>query len=177
MDATVLLRLSWPVRGGAQISWNNNDTVVTGSTPVQLSGGLPAGGTYNGNGVSDNIFYPDSAGPGAHIITYSYTDSGGCSASVTKTFVVVTGIQQSGAESTLLLYPNPVRDMLFVRSGISVPAGVRALVYDIAGNMVPVSYTVKNSDYYFNTALLESGMYVIKFSGTAGIICTRFTKL
>jgi gliding motility-associated-like protein len=45
------------------------------STPsFQLTGGNPGGGTYSGPGVVNNIFYPDSAGPGTHMITYTYTD-------------------------------------------------------------------------------------------------------
>lgn len=44
-----------------------------------LSGATPAGGTWSGNGVTNGIFYPDSAGVGSHQISYTYTDSNSCS--------------------------------------------------------------------------------------------------
>lgn len=46
-----------------------------------LSGGMPAGGTYSGPGVTDNNFDPAAAGVGTHAITYTYTDGNGCMAS------------------------------------------------------------------------------------------------
>jgi gliding motility-associated-like protein len=48
--------------------------VCVSTPPFLLSGGNPAGGTYSGLGVTNNIFDPDSAGVGAHVVTYSYTD-------------------------------------------------------------------------------------------------------
>ena len=47
--------------------------VVAGATPFSLSGGLPLGGVYAGEGVVEGIFDP-SIGPGTYEITYTYTD-------------------------------------------------------------------------------------------------------
>jgi len=41
--------------------------------------GTPAGGVFSGNGVSGNIFNPQSAGVGVHNIVYTYTDANACS--------------------------------------------------------------------------------------------------
>lgn len=51
--------------------------------PVLLSGGIPEGGIYYGDGVNSQtgIFNPGEAGEGLHLITYAYTDQYGCSAS------------------------------------------------------------------------------------------------
>ncbi len=38
--------------------------------PLFLSGAVPSGGTYNGPGVIENTFFPQFAGPGAHMIVY-----------------------------------------------------------------------------------------------------------
>src|SRR5262249_37424029 len=46
--------------------------------PVTIDG-LPAGGTFSGDGVSGNTFDPSQAGVGIHAVTYSYTDAAGCS--------------------------------------------------------------------------------------------------
>jgi|GEM_PF-6247718 len=42
--------------------------------PFLLTGGLPTGGTYSGNGVSNNILDPAAAPLGTNEITYTYTD-------------------------------------------------------------------------------------------------------
>ncbi len=48
--------------------------------PFLLTGGSPAGGIYSGTGVvNDTLFDPSIAGKGDHLITYTYTDSNGCS--------------------------------------------------------------------------------------------------
>jgi uncharacterized protein (TIGR02145 family) len=67
-----------------------NDPVTTvNSRPVTLRGGVPLGGTYSGPGVAGNIFSPSAAGPGNHIITYSVTNSMGCSKTATQTLSVL----------------------------------------------------------------------------------------
>lgn len=57
-----------------------------GNPPMTLYGGTPAGGTYSGPGVSDNLFDANIAGIGNHLITYNYTDVNLCS--VTCTFYI-----------------------------------------------------------------------------------------
>lgn len=50
----------------------------------------PTGGTYSGDGVSGNYFYPSMAGSGDHVITYSYTDNNLCTTITTDTITVDT---------------------------------------------------------------------------------------
>jgi hypothetical protein len=50
------------------------NTFCVSGNPVALSGGSPSGGTYTGNGILSNSFYPTTAGVGNHTITYNYTD-------------------------------------------------------------------------------------------------------
>jgi len=52
-----------------------NDMVVcVNDVPFALAGGAPVGGVYAGTGVAGGIFNPGNAGPGTHLITYTYTD-------------------------------------------------------------------------------------------------------
>ena len=46
--------------------------------PFDLTQGSPLGGNYSGTGVTGNVFDPQAAGIGTHIITYSYTDNNSC---------------------------------------------------------------------------------------------------
>jgi uncharacterized protein (TIGR02145 family) len=67
------------------------DPVITiNSQPIPLKGALPLGGTYSGPGVSAGIFYPAIAGPGTHILSYSYTNTWGCAGNTTASISVVT---------------------------------------------------------------------------------------
>ena len=48
--------------------------------PVELTGGLPEGGIYSGNGVENGFIYPSNIGAGETEIQYSYTETTtGCS--------------------------------------------------------------------------------------------------
>ncbi|WP_367392030.1 T9SS type A sorting domain-containing protein [Lewinella sp. LCG006] len=84
-------------------------TFSTGGLSVQvdagvqtgLSGGMPAGGVYSGNGVTDDgngmtySFDPAVAGEGENVITYTYADANGCGgeqgAVITVTALAVPG--------------------------------------------------------------------------------------
>jgi hypothetical protein len=55
-----------------------NQTCINGSV-LTLSGGLPSGGNYLGNGIIGNQFSPIIAGVGSHSIAYKFTSTNGCS--------------------------------------------------------------------------------------------------
>lgn len=63
-------------------------SVCSTDAPFNLTGGSPSGGSYSGNGVGAGIFNPATAGIGIHVITYSYTDTNGCSNNTTATIEV-----------------------------------------------------------------------------------------
>ncbi len=50
--------------------------------------GTPAGGIFNGPGMSGTIFDPAAAGPGLHAITYTYSDVNGCTNNVSANVTV-----------------------------------------------------------------------------------------
>ncbi len=55
----------------------------------ELSGASPVGGTYDGPGVTNGLFYPDSAGVGQHTIFYTFIDENGCNDSCTFLIIVL----------------------------------------------------------------------------------------
>jgi hypothetical protein len=83
--------------------------------PVTLTGGTPVGGTYSGDGVVGNTFDPSLAGAGSHEITYTYSDSNGCSNQSSLVLFVNVCLGMSEKESGLLVYPNPASDYLMVK--------------------------------------------------------------
>jgi Putative Ig domain/Secretion system C-terminal sorting domain len=61
--------------------------VCDNSGLLALSGGLPAGGTYSGTGVTGSDFDPSA---GTQTVTYSYTDANACSNSASTSITVNT---------------------------------------------------------------------------------------
>jgi PKD repeat protein len=76
--------------------------------PVELTQGLPAGGTYSGPGVDNGFFHPDIAGLGTHTLVYTYSDEMGCENFAEQTIIVdaCTGVPENGGIRILTL-PNP----------------------------------------------------------------------
>lgn len=80
---------------------------------ITLSQGLPAGGTYSGNGVNGNQFDPETAGLGISDLVYSFTDGNGCT-NVAYSTVTVDGCASLNDPDIQLLtiYPNPANNLV-----------------------------------------------------------------
>lgn len=65
---------------------------------VPLQGGTPQGGTWSGTGVSNDALDPAEVAPGAHVVTYSFTSDGGCSASATSEVLLLSAATVGQAE-------------------------------------------------------------------------------
>ncbi len=67
-----------------------NLAVCSSAASFTLTGGAPIGGTYSGTGVSGNNFNPSGLS-GLYTITYSFTNSSGCTSSCNFSINVVSG--------------------------------------------------------------------------------------
>ncbi len=78
--------------------------------PCSLLAGTPEGGTFSGDGMDSIVFCPSSAGAGTHTITYSYTDSNGCSASQDQMVTVTEplAVSFSGLAEKYCINDDPV---------------------------------------------------------------------
>jgi uncharacterized delta-60 repeat protein len=79
------------------------NAVCINAASFGLTGGLPSGGVYSGNGVSSGSFNPSVAGAGNHIITYTYTNSNGCSNSSTSSIQVNSPIANAGVDKSVYI--------------------------------------------------------------------------
>jgi gliding motility-associated-like protein len=79
-------------------------SVCATAVPFSLSGGIPSGGVYSGPGVTAGIFSPSAAGTGVHVLTYLYTDAGGCMSSATASITVNPLVNvKAGSDVTICL--------------------------------------------------------------------------
>jgi len=62
---------------------------ASNNSPITLTAS-PSGGVFSGNGVVFSAFNPSIAGTGQHLVTYTYTDNNGCTASVSNSIFVFT---------------------------------------------------------------------------------------
>lgn len=114
------------------------DTVICLTQgPLALFGGSPTGGTWSGTGVSGNQFDPQVTGAGSFILTYSYTDSSGCSNTASDTLIVdvCAGISETNPAG-LLLYPNPAGEVINVWSAKGLTGQALIRIYNHHGQVV-----------------------------------------
>lgn len=76
------------VRQLSSVTFDPLPSVCANAESFELIGGLPTGGTYSGDGVVNNMFYPETTGHGDHDITYTITDVYQCSNSASQTLIV-----------------------------------------------------------------------------------------
>jgi len=128
-----------------EITVENIEVCLT-ATPFALNVASPVGGVYSGNGVLNDVFYPQTAGLGAHTITYTYTDANGCTNSATFTITVFqTPVVTVPNNMIVCVDANP-----FTLTG-ATPAGG---YYTINGNVVTT----------FNPALYGVGVHTVTYT-------------
>lgn len=86
-----------------QITFQSIGNLCENAASVMLSA-TPAGGSFSGPGVMQSEFVPANAGIGTHTLTYTYTDSLGCTASVSRSVTVLPAPNGSaGADQTICI--------------------------------------------------------------------------
>ncbi|MDB9776118.1 hypothetical protein OAB47_07840, partial [Vicingaceae bacterium] len=69
------------------VSLSLPDTVCQSDVAFQLSGGLPSGGNYSGDGVTNNFFDPNISGIGRQRVVYTFSNGGCADSSVAFIYV------------------------------------------------------------------------------------------
>ena len=158
--------VTWPVE---------NDTMIYSTSPVHLSGGTPPGGIYSGTSVSNGIFYPDSAAVGSYTITYTYTDSAGCSNSAYRIFVIA-GVTDIPLENLIRIYPNPASNIVTVQSDLFTLSNTQILLYDMLGRLISTPSQKHSDNVVFDIAGLSNGVYCFKIVLNGKDASKRFIK-
>ncbi len=94
-----------------------DDRVCTFDPPFQLVG-EPAGGSFSGDGVLGDIFYPALPGTGGQNISYTYVDEQGC-VNVANQLIFVDPCLSTGELNDVTrfsIYPNPAENQFVIQS-------------------------------------------------------------
>lgn len=154
------------------------EPVCENDDPILLTGGLPEGGEYAGTGVENGVFYPQLAGLGDHLISYSYVDINGCIGVADQTLTVENCTGQS--EITGLktnVYPNPTSGEVFINSNESGAMNIQ--LFDLIGMKVfeesfesTVAETLK-----INLQHIPVGIYLLQIKTGTIISTSKITLL
>ncbi len=139
-DSVTTLNLT--VNGTPLITWAGSNTLCdNNSLVITLPAASPIGGTYTGTGVSGDVL--TATGAGSYPVTYLYIDTAGCSGTETRTFVVetCTAISQLSLENSIILYPNPVNDMVTIQSNLFTAFTVTPVIYSVTGQVIEAPFT------------------------------------
>ncbi len=95
------------------------DTACINWPAFELTGGMPTGGTYSGDGIDNGWFDPETAGLGEHTITYTYSDPNFCENFASQMILVdaCTGIANGTDPSGITIYPNPTSGTITIDFG------------------------------------------------------------
>ncbi|MDQ3191219.1 MAG: zinc-dependent metalloprotease [Bacteroidota bacterium] len=134
-----------------------------------LTGGTPSGGTYSGNGVSNGVFDPNTAGTGLHTISYTVTNA--CStvtASKTLNVDVCSGIASYSNLSKIEIIPNPAKENVTIKLNTLDIKGVSIEIISIHGELLFSDYIhqIGQVDYKkeINLTGFSKGVYFVKFT-------------
>jgi hypothetical protein len=144
------------------------DTVCQSTTaPFTLSGATPVGGVFAGSGmINDTVFDPMMANQGFNVITYTYTDAGGCTGTAVDSILVdiCTGFnsQIAGLNSQVSIFPNPNNGAFTVITSTYADM----MIYDAQGKLVAAQKVQASVQNQIN--IESSGMYLITIVAADG---------
>ncbi len=125
-----------------------------------LTTGSPAGGSYSGPGVNAGNFDPATAGIGTHGITYTYTDSAGCTSFATDSVAVDACMSTGGVSAfSVQLYPNPSEGNF----QLYVSQSCTAELMNGLGQVVEAKNVLPGNNSFGNSSLAE-GVYMLRLT-------------
>ncbi len=153
----------------------NLDTVHPAYPPFQLSGGLPAGGTYSGPGIAvgSNTFTPSLAGPGYWQIDYTYTTPQGCTGIATQHILVdpTMGLTNAEGNVDLIIQPNPTKGKVNVMIGEVSELTALVIFNDLGQKVYEETLQPKSGSVNRDLDLSNQprGLYFLKLSSSKAI--------
>lgn len=146
------------------VALNIPDTLCTVVAPVNLTGGIPSGGTYFGTGISSGILDPQLCNYGINNFYYSYTDTNGCTAvAMDFTFVdscLTINVNESSFSSGINIYPTLPDEYFIVAYSGTGKTQIR--VYAVNGSLMHEELVLPpHSTIQINVSDWNAGLYFV----------------
>jgi len=142
--------------------------------PFTLSGGLPAGGSYSGTGISAGQFDPAVSGAGSQTITYTFQDANSCSSAATQSLMVNDCAGLTELVGTIItLAPNPVSDQLFITVDSVDGSEIVWNMVTEDGKIVIVSRSIFIGTEIINVSKFAKGVYFLQFTSSNGTMIKK----
>lgn len=146
-----------------EVSFNLiKDTFCLSELPLVLSGGLPKGGEYSGNGIENGVLLSDQIMPGIQQIFYTYIDSNLCMDTAQK-FIFIDICSYTdyyGIDVDIKIIPNPTFGKFRIQTN-KYSNEMYIEVYDILGQMISKNQAIENE---IDLTIIASGTYFIKIN-------------
>ena len=151
------------------------DSICDTIASFDLSGALPAGGSFKLNNSIISSFSPKNSGIGNYTIVYEVTDAKGCKNSasdnikvvVCKTITPPLGIH-SNYYTEISLYPIPAQTILYIENGgiltdfvLFNQLGMKIMQGKVVDNKIDVSH-LENGIYHLNLTDNKGNYYTQK---------------
>jgi hypothetical protein len=146
--------------------------------PYLLTEGSPEGGFYEGTGVIDNYFYPQIAGVGEHLLTYSYTDENLCSSSAEEIVKVdeCTDIAQYDHGLALKIIPNPNDGRFNLLIASSITSNCDLKIFSSYGQVIfeKTLFLINgNNNTIINLDKINRGIYLLQIKNENSMIIKK----
>lgn len=154
---------------------SSQSTACAGGNTISLTGS-PSGGTYTGSFVTGNTFNPTSVGN--YSVSYTYTDTNGCSDTATNNINVITcatGINYLNTSNfNIELYPQPTKDMVNINLINSFNKNIEIKITDITGKEIEKKeLEVNQGKTQFSTLHLPNGIYILQLKNSQGQVAVK----
>ncbi len=152
------------------VSLDSFENVTTEDVAFALVGGVPLGGEYSGEGVTNGMFNPTEVGVGTFTITYTYSDQDtGCSNFSSQNIEVLENGTLSLPTDSSFIFPNPIIDRRYT---LKIPGQTTGILdYSIFSNIGKEIISGKMDaagtflDFDLSQLILPAGLYHMVIEG------------
>ena len=147
------------------VTFANPGVMCDYHSPLTLSTGNPAGGTYSGTGVTAGQFNPAISGLGSHLLTYSYEAANGCVGTAQTVVEVSACLGIDDKETVFKIYPNPAFGSFKIQTTELITS---IQIFDNTGRLVQEIGQSTSELIEINVVDLMDGIYQVVSTTTSG---------
>jgi hypothetical protein len=144
----------------------NPDTICEYNSTILLPTGTPAGGIYNGTGISGGNFDPALAQAGTHQITYSYTAGNSCTNTDTTSITIEScaGVETYNNPFGILIYPNPTSGEFTIEKPKNLNSDVIIKLVDVNSKLIlKDNLPTDKQELKIDLRTFSTGIYYLQF--------------